>query len=235
VSEPVPDRVPRLPRDPQDDPRNRKRDQWVAHIEAEGDDGGAEHDTETDERIYAGMVAVRDKRRAIESASLPRSHLSGHEVTPKAHQPREGEGVQVVRRLRVDQTDHGLVGSDTGRNEDRAHDRKTGVSLRPRGTKQEGDRKRYGGERVADVVNQVSEKSNAAAKYEDRALGGCSKGQDEERFRDGAEPLARPPNGWIYESVGVVMQARQPKAAVRGEGPVRARPRAKLSCPRQRV
>ena len=129
----MPNRVPGLPGDPENDRGNQERDYGVAYFQPECYKTRAEHDAEADERIYAGMVAVGYESGAVKPVSGPRSDPSRKEVAPKAHQTGQGKRVQVVGWLRMDKTLAGFVGSYTGRNEDCSDDRKTGISLRPRG------------------------------------------------------------------------------------------------------
>ncbi len=59
------DRPPRLPRDAQDDERDREPDQWIAELEAERDDDRAADDSERDETVGACVIAVGDERRTL--------------------------------------------------------------------------------------------------------------------------------------------------------------------------
>jgi len=70
----------------------------------------------------------------------------------------------------VDEPRHGLDASDARADEDRGDDGETGTSLGERGAQREGDAERDGGQRVAEVVDQVGEQSDAAAGYENDRL-----------------------------------------------------------------
>src|SRR5439155_1123905 len=60
------DRPPRLPGDAENQERDRKPDQRVAHVGAEGDHAGARDDAEADEAVDACVVPVGDEGRAAE-------------------------------------------------------------------------------------------------------------------------------------------------------------------------
>ena len=201
----VPDCDPRLPSDSEDDRGNRERDQRIASIKAEGNNRGTEHDTEADERIYAGMVAVCDESGAVELPPCSGSHLRSDHVAAKADQARQGERNQMTRRFGVDEALQGFVGSDAGRHEDRRDDRETGVPFGSIRAQHERDAERNRRQCITDVVDQIGEEGDAACQDEDQGLDACGKSEDSEGNRYCPQAVARPFDGWVYEAVGMVV------------------------------
>ena len=76
-----------------------------------------------------------------------------------------------------------------------------GQALRPLGAKQEGDRQRHRGARVAEVVDQVGEQSDAAAGEIDRQLSGRGDAEDRKRQADRAQTLARSLDARVDQAV----------------------------------
>ena len=154
VRDSMPDRDPRLPGDSEDDRGNRERNQRIASIEAEGNNYGTEDDTEADERIYAGMVAVCDESGAVELPPCSGSHPGSDHVATKADQARQSERNQMTWPFGVDEALHGFVGSDAGRHEDRHDDRETCVPFGSIRAQHERDPQRNRRQRITEVVYQ---------------------------------------------------------------------------------
>lgn len=71
---------PGIPRDLENDCRDRKADEGVGNRQAERDNGGGGNHGKADVGIGAGMVAVRDQRRAIKTVARSGSYLGGYLV-----------------------------------------------------------------------------------------------------------------------------------------------------------
>src|SRR5918994_860411 len=68
-----------------------------------------------------------------------------------------GEHPEVCQLLRIDEAHDRFVEGDAGGDEDGEHDCEAGELLAADGAQEEGDPERDGGERVAEVVDQVDE------------------------------------------------------------------------------
>ena len=114
------------------------------------------------------MVAVGDQRRAVEPAARSQPDHGGDLVADEADRrppppaPRDGRappGGSVARSSRTTATQAlTKIVSD---------DEVARRTSRPSRSQQEGDAERYGGQRVAEVVDQVGEQRDAAARDED--------------------------------------------------------------------
>jgi hypothetical protein len=230
----MPDRDPRLPGDSEDDRGNRERNQRIASIEAEGNNYGTEDDTEADERIYAGMVAVCDESGAVELPPCSGSHPGSDHVATKADQARQSERNQMTWPFGVDEALHGFVGSDAGRHEDRHDDRETCVPFGSIRAQHERDPQRNRRQRITEVVYQVREKGDAAGQDKDQGLDACGKTQDSEGNRYRPQAVARPFDGWVYEAVGMVVDPLgQGDDTLDGRGTASPRRNPRCVTPRQ--
>jgi hypothetical protein len=88
-------RQPRLPGNAKDDPRDHNGDDGIGQGDAEGDQGGAQHHTEADEAIGAGVVAVCDQSGTVEAVTGAQADLRRDLVAEKADRARDAEREQV--------------------------------------------------------------------------------------------------------------------------------------------
>ena len=82
-----------------------------------------------------------------------------------------------------------FVAGDAGGDEDCRDDGQPGELFAAVRTEQERDPKGHGGERVADVVDQVGEQRDAAGGDEDDRLKGGGQAEDAEADGDGADAI----------------------------------------------
>ena len=140
--------------------------------------------------------------------------LGGDLVADEADQPGEREHPQVRELLWVDQALDCLVGRDTGGDEDREDDGEAGELLTAGGAEEERDAEWDGGERVADVVDQVGEQRYRAGEEEDGGLGERGQREHAEAQRDRLDPLARAEDRTIDEAVRMAVLARAPVVVI---------------------
>src|SRR5215218_1338180 len=166
-----PHRQPGLPGDAEDHERNGKADQGICDRRPQRDPGGAADDAERDESVGASVVAIGDERGALEAPPRPKPHPRRGLVSKEANRAGGGEGAQVRERLRVDEALDRLPERDAGAHEDGEDDKEPGNPLAACRAKEEGDSERKGGQRVAEVVDQVGEQGHASADDVDGDLG----------------------------------------------------------------
>ena len=111
-------------------------------------------------------------------------------MLPRKPTTCQGECEEVLGCLGVDDPHDRFIGGNAGADEDRQHDGKTRVALRSFRAQRERDAKRHRCERVSDVVDQISQQSDAAGQDEDHRLCGRSQPENDERECDG--PQASP-------------------------------------------
>ena len=104
-------------------------------------------------------------------------------VAREADDSRGGERQQILEMLWMDEPGHGFVGRDAGRYEDREHHGISGPPFAALAPRQERDRERNRGERVAAVVDQVGEERNRTGQQEHDSLE--DRGDAEDREADG--------------------------------------------------
>jgi hypothetical protein len=113
------------------------------------------------------------------------------------------EHPKVGERLRVDKPLDRLVERDARRNENGEHDRETAKSLATRRSKEEDDAEWDGGQRVAEIADQVREQRDRSSQRENRGLKAGGSAEHSEADRDGAHPVARPDDRGVDKTVGV--------------------------------
>ena len=118
----VPDCVPGLPGDAEDDEGDRETDDRVGSLEADSDEYSAYDDSERDEPIDASVLAVSDHRRAREPSASPEPDLSRQLVADEADKPRRCKRPKMGQLLGVDEAHDRLVERHARRDEDRKHD-----------------------------------------------------------------------------------------------------------------
>ena len=201
------DGAPGVPGDLEDHECDRESDQRVGDWCAEADGDGAGDDAEGDVAVGAGVVAVGDQGGAGESAAAAESDLGGELVAEEADQAGGGEHPEVRQVLRVDEAEDRFVERDAGGDEDGEHDGEAGELLGAEGAQVEGDPERDGGERVAEVVDQVGEQRDRAGEGKDRDLRACGESEDGEADRDGLDAGAGADDRAVDETVRVAVLA----------------------------
>ena len=116
------------------------------------------------------MVAVGHKGRALEAPTGTGANEGRDPVAREAERPSRRERHQVLDVAGRDQSVDCLVAGDAGADEDRRDDRKPRPTLRAGASQREGDSERDRGRRVAGVVDQIGEQSDAARSGEDDRL-----------------------------------------------------------------
>ena len=101
-----------------------------------------------------------------------------------------------------------LVQRDASRDEDREHNGETSELLAAEAAEEEGDAERDGGERIAEVVDEVGEQRNRVREHEDRELGQSGEAEDREAECDRFDTLARSDYRTVDKAVGVAMGMR---------------------------
>lgn len=104
-----------------------------------------------------GVVAVSDKRRAVQPRSGAHADTGGEKVASEADQASEREHAEMARRGRVDKPAHGLDGSHERADEDGRDDREPCAPLGYLRAERERDAQRERSQRVAEVVDQVGQ------------------------------------------------------------------------------
>ena len=110
---------------------------------------------------------------------------------------------QMRGRSRVEGALDGLDAGHTGADEDRRHDCEARPSLRELGAQGERNPQRDGGEGIAEVVDQVREQRNAAAREEHGRLSHRCEAEYRKRKRDRMDACARALDALVYEPVGM--------------------------------
>ncbi len=72
--------------------------------------------------------------------------------------------------LRVNETGDRCVERHARRDEDRQHDEQPGNLLDPKAAQKERDRERHGGQRITEVVDQISEQRDRSRQQKDQKL-----------------------------------------------------------------
>ena len=148
---------PGLPSDPENDEGDHEPDERVGDLEAERHEQSSGDDSEADQSVGPGVVAVGDERRTVEAAAGAEADDRGQFVAEEADGAGDPEREQVLEVLRVQQAVDGLDGGDERAEEDRANDEVAGDALGARGAQGEGDGEGDRGECVAGVVDEVGE------------------------------------------------------------------------------
>ena len=134
--------------------------------------------------------------------------------------PARGERPQVVQRCRVDETPDRFDPGDEGGDEDRGDHEQAGAALGALGSQQECDAERDGGQRVAEVVDEVREQRDGARQREHDGLRDRREAEDAQRQQHRAHAVARALDGLVHQAVRVAMGV----VAVPSRAPVRRRP-----------
>ena len=136
--------APGLPRDAQDDERDREADERVSDVQAERHDGGGRDDRQRDVGVGAGVFAVGDERGAVEPpAGAVCEMMRGDPVAGEADRAGGGERAEVRRRRcgSIRRCDR-FVPATQALSEDHHHDGETGPSLGGALTQRERDAER---------------------------------------------------------------------------------------------
>jgi hypothetical protein len=200
--------TPGVPGDLEDHERDDEADDGITDRGSEGDDDRARDDSERDETIGPSVVAVCDQRGARESATGAESHLGRKFVSGEPDDAGRGKHPQVGQVLRVEEALDGLVQRHARRDENREYDRKTGELLAPEAAKEERYAERDGGQRIAEVVDQVGEQRDRVGEEEDYELRDCGETEDREAEGDRFDTLARANDRAVDETVRVAMRVR---------------------------
>lgn len=147
------------------------------------------------------MVAVGDQRRTGEPAARTKANLGGDLVPDEPNRAGGCKYPQMREVLGVQEALDGLIQGDTGGDEDHQDDCETGQLLAPETAKEEGDAEWYGGERVAEVVNQIGEQRNRVRDEEDRDLRNRGETENRKAECNRLDAFARTNNRAIDESM----------------------------------
>lgn len=154
------------------------------------------------------MTPVGFQRRRGETPPGREAHLRRQLVADEADHSGSRQHAEMRQVLRMDEALHRLVEGDAGRHEDCRHDRKPGEPLATHAPQEEGDSERDGGERVAEVVNQIRQEGNRVREREDDDLHPSRHAKDQQAERDRLDPGAGAEDRTIDEAVRVVMAVR---------------------------
>jgi len=114
----------------------------------------------------------------------------------------------VSQVFRVEEALDGLVQCDTSRDEDRKHHSEARELLAPEAAEEERGTERNGGQRIAEVVNEVGEQRDRVREQEDRELGQSGQAEDRKAECDCFDTFARSDYRTIDKAVGVAMGMR---------------------------
>lgn len=132
----------------------------------------------------------------------------GREIARVSNRSGEREDREVARRLRVDLSADGLISSDAGADEDRRDDCQPSPPLSDSRAQRERDPQRKRGQRITEVVDQVGEQRDAAARQEHRQLKDRRHSEYRERERDSTNPISRALYAVIDQAVRMAMPIR---------------------------
>jgi hypothetical protein len=216
------DGPPCLPSDPQDHGSYREADERIGRRQTQRCGGGRGDDGQRHEPVDAGVVAVGDEGRTVESISGSEPDASGEFVSDESDDPRDGERAEVAEMLGMNQSLDRLECRDGRRREDREHDRVSGPPFAAFTAGKERDRERDRGERVAPVVNQVREQCDGTREDEHDCLQGCGDRENREADRHRAYAGARADDRAVHAAVSVAVRVvllsrpeRESRVAVR--------------------
>ena len=71
----MPHGTPGRPCDPEDNERDPQADEWIGELVTDRYGDRARDHAERDDPVYAGVVAVCDERRTLETPARPQPHL----------------------------------------------------------------------------------------------------------------------------------------------------------------
>ena len=129
---------PALPGDSQDHQRDHEPDDRVGERRAQRDETCAGKHAEADEAVGAGMVPVRDQRRAVESPACSRPDLGCELVAGEADHAGRCQPPEVRERVRVDEPEDRLDERHDRADEDRPDDGDPGPPLAASAAQEEG-------------------------------------------------------------------------------------------------
>ena len=115
---------------------------------------------------------------------------------------------KVSEVLRVEEALDGFVQGNAGGDEDREDDREARELLAPEAAEEERDSERHGRERVAEVVDQVSEKRDRVRSEEDRELSDRGEAENRKAQRNCLDAFARANDRAVDESVRMAVIMR---------------------------
>jgi hypothetical protein len=167
---PARDRMPRVPRDVEDDERDRKADDRIGDGHAESYDNGACEHAEADEAVNASVVAVCDESRAVESPPCSRPNLSRNLISDESDHSGRRQPPQVRQVVWIDEAQNRLDERDARADKDNEHNDDSGEAFATRAAKEEGEAERYRRRRIAEVVNQIGEERHAKCQGVNRRL-----------------------------------------------------------------
>jgi hypothetical protein len=199
--------APGVPGDFEDHERDCEPDQRVGDLGTEPDDERARDHAETDKRVDASVVAVRDEGGAGQPPSCPQPDAGGHLVPEVADEPGTGQHPQVLELLRVHKAQHRLVERYTGGDEDREDDGVAGPALATRASEEKGSTHWTRGQGITGVVDQIGEERDAIGEDKNKRLR-CRRGaQDREANEDSANAGARAQDRSVDETVSMAVLA----------------------------
>ena len=184
--------VPRVPRDLQDHKCDCETDEGVRDLSSQSNRRSARDDAERNQAIDARVVAVGDECRAVQLPTRTEAHLRCDLIAKESEEACECEWPEVFDVFGIDETFDRLPQGHTSGYEDREHNRVSGPALCSGGTEQEGDANGYGGQRIADVVDEVGKESHTPGEQIDGGLRDRSCAQDGKADEDRSQAMARP-------------------------------------------
>ena len=134
---------------------DRKTDKRISDRRSERHDDCAGNHGEADIGVGAGMVPISDKRRTVEPLPGAQAYTRRNEVASVADDPGKRECSQMGRSGGMDKAPYSLNPRYTRTDEDGRHDGQAGASLCYLRVQRERDPERHGGQRIAEVVDQV--------------------------------------------------------------------------------
>src|SRR5580700_171269 len=118
-------------------------------------------------------------------------------------------------RARMNEPLHRLDARYARAYEDRGDDREASTTLSQIRTKRERDPERDSGQRIAEVVDQIGEQSNAATRHENRRLHDGGQSKHRKREQDRPDALSGTLDAVIHQPmrvpVGVVVVGMRPR------------------------
>src|SRR5438552_8269987 len=181
----------RLPDDRKDRDCDQQPDDGIGKRKSKPYADGAHDHRQARETIGAGMIAIRDQRRAVDLASDTDTEYGNRLVSDEADDASRRDPAEKCDELRIDQPGDRLVACHDGAEKNDENDQDSGEIFNATQAIGEclagfaaGQHERYpqwdGGGRVADIVDGVGQQGHASGAEHDYELKCRCNGQNDE-------------------------------------------------------
>lgn len=136
------------------------------------------------------MMPIRQQCGTLKALASSRADPSRDVVAGESKGSGNGQNREMIRRDGMQQTSRRLDAGHARAEPDHDDHCDTSSPFCARRTQEEGKAKGHGGQCIAEVVNQIREEGDAAARDEDPGLHRGGRAQDRKGAGDGADSLA---------------------------------------------